>query len=283
MTLAAIAQSQQAGDGTQNTFMNALSAAMIAAGFSLITTLSASPTLSYIWQCDTETGDTYQNLIIGAGFTAASNFQAFGYATFSGTTGTNQSSTVPSMSLVLTDNFNFYAINHPEIRGVVISQAGTVVAFVGYLRPLTTPSFWNENEYPFAFIPRAMNPFWFGLCQGNLNSTIAGLQPISSLRPTGITTGQFVGGFTNAAPNPANANSRNTRVTAIVDANGQGASTLSSLVPSFFDICDFSPDVQAGSSYGMIFLDYITNGSESYTFVDGNTSQSFSRVFIRTE
>jgi hypothetical protein len=283
MTLADIIQSQQGGDSTQATFMNALSVAMVNAGFNAPTILSTSPTLSYIWQYDTDTGDTYQNLIIGAGFTAANTFETFGYASFSGTAGTNQSTTVPSMTLTLTDNFNFYAINHPEIRGVVVSQAGVEVAFVGYLRPLTTPSFWNENQYPFAFIPKAMNPFWFGLCQGNLNSTIAGLQPISSLRPTGITSGQFVGGFTNAAPNPANANSRNTRVTAIVDANGQGASTFSSVVPSFFDICDFSPDVQAGSSYGMIFLDYITNGSESYTFIDGNASQTFSRIFVRTE
>jgi len=283
VTLAAIVQFQQPGDSTQATFMSALSVAMVSAGFNAPTILSASPTLSYIWQYDTDTGDTYQNLIIGAGFTAANTFEVFGYATFSGAAGTNQSTTVPSMTLTLTDNFNFYAINHPEIRGVVIAQAGVEVAFVGYLRPLTTPSFWNENQYPFAFIPRAMNPFWFALCQGGLSSTVAGLQTISSLRPTGITSGQFVGGFVNSVANPANANSRSTRVAAIVDANGNGASTFPPTAANFFDICDFSPDVQAGSSYGMTFLDYVTNGSESYTFIDGNTSQTFSRVFIRTE
>ena len=47
----------------------------------------------------------------------------------------------------------FKAINHPEIRGIYILQQNRAPWFLGYIRPSQKPSWWDEDTFPYCFIP----------------------------------------------------------------------------------------------------------------------------------
>lgn len=47
----------------------------------------------------------------------------------------------------------FKAINHPEMKGVFILQHNRAPWFLGYVRPATKPTWWNEDNFPYVFIP----------------------------------------------------------------------------------------------------------------------------------
>jgi len=281
MTAASIIQVPFAGDGTQLTFLQNLSSAMSTAGFSVYLTSGASPTLSYSWVFNTQSAYTYENLYIQAAFTAASTFTCTGFSGFSGSNGQNASTTVPSTTLTLTSNFNLFSINHPEMRGVILFQNGVNLAFIGYLRPLITPSYWNENSYPWGFIPRSMNPWasnWNAVSSGGL------MQPITSLRPNNISATQVLGPLINSSNNAANANSVSIRTPLmVVDTIGSTNYPGPSL-NGCFDIGDFSTDLGTGPTVGKNFLDEAISGSTTYQLVDGVTNDKYwSKLYIRTQ
>jgi hypothetical protein len=47
----------------------------------------------------------------------------------------------------------FTAINHSEVRGVFVNQQNRPTTFLGYIRPSTLPTWWNENNHPYVFQP----------------------------------------------------------------------------------------------------------------------------------
>jgi hypothetical protein len=58
-----------------------------------------------------------------------------------------------SASININNNVYFSAFNHDEARFVCVSQFAPLIGIIGYVRPATKYSWWNENSFPFAFIP----------------------------------------------------------------------------------------------------------------------------------
>lgn len=52
---------------------------------------------------------------------------------------------------------NFTAINHPELRLVLMEQGTTAAQILGIVRPAIAPPWWSEATYPYAFIPQNVN------------------------------------------------------------------------------------------------------------------------------
>ncbi|MFM6249762.1 MAG: hypothetical protein ACKPEQ_11565, partial [Dolichospermum sp.] len=127
------------GNGSQETILNAISSAMITAGFSLLKSYTVGNGNFRVWNFNTGGTQTYANLIIEFGFTSNSTAVSFkGYSDFNIDTnaGSNPSAnTNTSTAFGLSDSYIFRICNHPEIRGVYIFGQGTVRMFLGYFRP----------------------------------------------------------------------------------------------------------------------------------------------------
>ncbi|MGL4377839.1 MAG: hypothetical protein ACRCT1_15475 [Microcoleaceae cyanobacterium] len=67
-------------------------------------------------------------------------------------TGTATTSSCTSPTFTFGNSFQFYAINHPEIKGIHLAQGTTTVAPVFVLRPTYKDTWWDENISPWAFI-----------------------------------------------------------------------------------------------------------------------------------
>ena len=265
MPNAIITTTNYAGNGTQAGFLNAISSAMLIAGFSLLDSYVSSGNENRVWNfLDTTNGNaTFDNLILEAGFTAATTIRVRGFSSFDTATdtGSNVSTETPTATIGLTNSFNIYSVAHPELRGVFVFAGGSTILSIFYLRPnpgllinsASVNGWWNRNSAPLAFIPRV-----------NF-SNFTSLQTISSLRPGSVGTTCSITAI--AATNPASANF-NTRFQypATIDTG----SLQSSLAMS----CDFC----VAPASGMAFGDTLNN---QFTFIEGlNTSQS--RLFIKT-
>ena len=55
----------------------------------------------------------------------------------------------------LSENSRIYLIgvNHTEMQGVYVYQQGAANYFLGYMRPANKPTWWNEDTYPYTFVP----------------------------------------------------------------------------------------------------------------------------------
>jgi|GEM_PF-3497490 hypothetical protein len=110
-------------------------------------------------------------------------------------TGTNESTEATFSTAIKTNTpIYFSAFSHPEARLVCIHQAAPLLAVIGYVRPATKYSWWNENNFVFGFIPKsellqefynpstAGNPYNNGSALQLLNPNLKDPNPISGRR-----------------------------------------------------------------------------------------------------
>ena len=268
------------GNGSQENILNAISSAMITAGFTLLKSYTVETTGNFrVWSFNTGGTQTYANLIIEFGFTNASSTISFrGYSNFNAETnaGSNPSiSTNTSSIFGLSDSYIFQICNHPEVRGVFISINGGIRMFLGYFRPdPTIPSNnWpNQKNAPYAYIPKDNAIDFIQRIPAGLLAT---LQPISSLAEGNTASVNL--GITEIVTQSGNSNTPG-RLRALYPA------TMSAHMPgtNLIELAHmFSPDVVQGGVLGMSIGDYCSVGANQYAVWNGNT-QTNAKLLIKT-
>lgn len=187
MPNAIIASTAFAGNGTQTFFLNQLNAAMLAAGFTLIDAYAVTTNEFYVWEYNEPSDPLDGKMIVEGGFTAAATFRVRGFRTFDPETdsGTNPTTTAGQALTSLASTFVLHSCNHPEIRGVIIVEAGTIRKFLGYMRPANKPLLWSGA--PYGFIERSATAAY--------DSSL--LQTISATRPAAVGANCSSAGMTN--------------------------------------------------------------------------------------
>lgn len=267
MPNAAITTVNYAGNGTQAGLLNAISAAMVTAGFTEIKTYNNAGNEARVWSYVADASKTYGTLIIEAAFIDASTLRIRGYSNFDvasvtpATAGLNPSEENKSLTS-LSSNFVFWVCNHPEVRGLILVEGVTNYAFIGYFRPATFED-WDENSFPKAFIGNGFLASW----------DTSALQCISSLIPTGTTSTTLkLQASENARSHPRSGRRKLSVAGISAVAGGQR-----------FIEAEFSSDVTAAASSGMQILDklQVQVGIEEYMLFDGSTSTSAPRLAVR--
>jgi hypothetical protein len=152
MTAATITQSTVSPPLVPLTVANAIATAMQSAGFTLIDTVNGSSEIrafKYVVNAGAAKGTAYIQLTINATdiyYALADNYSVSGHSM----TGSNYS----QLPLQTSSPFNLIAVNHPELRMVYLSHAGYLGA-IGYARPATKYSWWDENIYLYGFLIQA--------------------------------------------------------------------------------------------------------------------------------
>lgn len=110
-------------------------------------------------------------------------------------TGAIASASSAAVTFANSASLSLTAINHPEAKLVLIdNSAGINPLFLGYVRPNQNPgSWWDENLYPYCFLPRG----------GVFNSFISF---IGSLSPDNIAAGYYYAANTISNLSNADAN-----------------------------------------------------------------------------
>ena len=161
--------------------------------------------------------------------------------------GTNASAVSSSANINPNAVVNFAAFRHPEMILVMVYQSATVNMLVGYVRPATKYSWWNEDEAPFCFVPDA---------NGWVN------YPCANINPFGSTTEAY-----NLATYDSMVN-RNRK-------SGRRDLKPSPDVKSPYTegiTATYSADVCIGATNGTARLDTITvSPTEIYTILSGST------------
>lgn len=84
-------------------------------------------------------------------------FDSWNTTTKNGTNGINTTTTA-TISIDNGQVFSFRTVNHPEIKGVLITQGNTYYGFHGLIRPANIPTWWDLNNHLFAFMPELGRP-----------------------------------------------------------------------------------------------------------------------------
>ena len=268
------------GNGSQESILNAISSAMITAGFTLLKSYTVETTGNFrVWNFNTGGTQTFANLIIEFGFTNASSSVSFkGYSSFDAETNTGSNPSIntnDSNAFGLSDSYIFQICNHPEVRGVFISANGGIRMFLGYFRPdptISSNNWWNQNNAPYAYIPRN-NAIDFP--QRIAIILLATLQPISSL--AGGNTASVNLGITEIVSQSGNSNTPG-RLRALYPATMSAHMPGTGLV-EFAHM--FSPDVVQGGVSGMSIGDYCSVGANQYAVWNGNTANN-AKLLIKT-
>lgn len=154
MPLATVTKSTLDANFTQAQFVTALTNSLNNCGFSSNTfiaqgTVSGAVKTAYSHQFNASSkGTVFLEYEINSSVSTLSLRISDNYNT-STYTATGQSS-INSLQFSLSNSnvHDLYAINHPEIRGVAFLRQGTTNSgFLGYLRPATIPSWWNQNSF----------------------------------------------------------------------------------------------------------------------------------------
>ena len=263
---AIIQQSQFTGNGTQAGFLSALNASMVTAGFTNIATFTKSGHSYRTWEYQ-HNDKIYGKSILEVGFTTAVRITMIGYASFdTGTnTGEQTSITSPWENIDLNTSWNFYSIEHPQMRGVFLFQDLQSIGFIGYYRPSTLPSsappdYIDEDLQPYGFIPRTLNTNWNSLT----------LQPISRLSGE-LGNASAVGNTLNAKSNSGNSGLRILRLAHMEDTSNNT------------HVETFSEDIRCGASFAMVMFDTVNTPDGNYAFIDGSANATTSRLFIKVQ
>lgn len=108
----------------------------------------------------------YQQIKVTNGFVISQKFSNdYNVSTKSSTNNSPDSTAVTFSSSVA---LSLTAYDHPEIKGVIIEQSGSTSISLCYCYPSSKPSWWNEDSYTYAFIPKdaSWNSYW-GLTGAN--------------------------------------------------------------------------------------------------------------------
>jgi hypothetical protein len=79
------------------------------------------------------------------------SWDASAHAGSNGGAGSNIVGFIPSNSLTYT------SINHPEVRGVMMYAVDGNTLFLGYFRPASKPTWWDEDKWVYCFQPNDPN------------------------------------------------------------------------------------------------------------------------------
>jgi hypothetical protein len=268
------------GNGSQESILNAISAAMIAAGFTLLKSYTVGTTGNFrVWNFNTGGTQTYANLFLEFGFTNSNSVVSFkGYSNFNTETNTGSNPSIntnTSNAFGLSDSYIFQICSHPEIRGVFISASGSIRMFLGYFRPdptISSNNWWNQNNAPYAYIPKD-NAIDFP--QRISGSILATLQPISSLAQGNTASVNL--GITEIVSQSGNSNTPG-RLRALYPATMSAHMPGTGLV-EFAHM--FSPDIQQGGVSGMSIGDYCSVEADQYAVWSGNTTSN-AKLLIKT-
>lgn len=262
MTTATLTSLSFIGDGTENTFLTNLNTAMTTAGFTTINTTTTGTTQysTYSYQASTA---TYGTMYLQFAFLSTATSRLYSGSSYTSGTNTfaNATSNSYTTTVSLNNGFIMTSVLHPEVRGVLIFTGGstTPIMFVGYLRPLVTPSWWSESNFPFAFIC-AYSSF-----------TSNTLLTISTLVPSAIS---YTSCSLLSISNNTSINSNNGNVRALFQAG---------ITSNNVFITQFSADVVIGAANSMNALDVfqVTPGVQEYTLLEPGSS-SPSKLAVRT-
>jgi hypothetical protein len=156
MVAATITQTALTPPLTTPGIANAIATAMQSAGFTLINTVSGATetrAFSYVVNGAVTKGTVFLKLDVTT--TTIAYAMADNY-----TIGTNtmvNSITGGSFSLSPVASLSLVAVNHPELRLVYLTNA-TSIGAIGYARPATKYSWWDENSFLYAFLPSITIP-----------------------------------------------------------------------------------------------------------------------------
>lgn len=149
---------------TINSFFTALKTALTNAGFPS-TVFDNQPANGYIvYEITVGSGFTKGKIYLKINAVLTTPDLSITYSIFDSWdavahTGTNEGTqSTFAASINVNSNLYFNSFNHPEAKFVCISQLAPLIGVIGYVRPATKYSWWNENNFPYAFIP-ANNQF----------------------------------------------------------------------------------------------------------------------------
>lgn len=148
---------------------DAIKAAMTNAGFSAIFDEYTSGTDRFlVYQLVFDTGKTYGTVYLVIKINASFAVTQRLYTSWNKNTrvGDNAGTETTTSGATLVNNAQVEFVGFsrsPEFRIVALFQ-GTVSIFLGYIRPENKPNWWDENVYPYAFIPVSNSNFttWYG-------------------------------------------------------------------------------------------------------------------------
>lgn len=160
MAIATITKTTLSGSLTTLIIANAIANALISAGYTLFhsyTSGSSEVRIMALQQSNAAKGTIYlQITIISNGNINYALHEAWNTVN---NTGTNSSTASSIGTFNGTTSLTAYVIVHPEFKGLAIEQ-GTAQGILGVIRPLKNaliPSWWNENSFAYAFLPRSSN------------------------------------------------------------------------------------------------------------------------------
>lgn len=154
---------------TQLQFAEAIKTAMSNAGFGAVfDEYSPGTDRILIYQLTFDPGKLYGTVYLQIKITTALAITQRLYTNWNKTTrvGDNPGTetTVTGAAFVNNNSIEFIGFSKsPEFRLIAVYQ-GTTTAYLGYVRPETKPQWWDENAYPYAFVPVSNSNFatWYG-------------------------------------------------------------------------------------------------------------------------
>lgn len=184
---------------TQLNLAEAIKTAMTAAGFGSIWDEYTGGTDRFlIYQLIFDTSKVYGTVFLVIKITSALAITQRLYTSWNKTTrvGDNAGTETSTSSAILANNAQVDFVGFaksPEFRLIALYQ-GTVSIFLGYVRPENKPSWWDENNFPYVFVPLSNSNFVTWYCTA-LSPYSSGIGTKDRLQAH-INIGQF------AAPNP---------------------------------------------------------------------------------
>jgi hypothetical protein len=160
MAIATITKTVLSGTLTTLIIANGIRDALINAGYTLFhsyTSGSNEVRVMALQQSNATKGTIFLQVTVNSGGSIIySLHETWTPGTNTGT-GTNSTTATTITTGNGTTALTIYAIAHPEFKGLSLEQ-GTAQGILGVMRPLKNnliPSWWNENLFPYAFLPRA--------------------------------------------------------------------------------------------------------------------------------
>lgn len=158
---------------TQANLADEIKAAFIAFGFTLVEDYTATDRLlvfSYAFDATKTFGTIYLRVRLTA---ALAVNQSIGTAWNTTTKAiANESTASTAVGFIATSPLEIISYSRgSELKFLQLSQGTTTTTFLGTIRPENKPSWWNENTYPYCFIPNCnSNPNYFStLYSSSLN------------------------------------------------------------------------------------------------------------------
>jgi hypothetical protein len=187
MPVATITNSTYQGNNTLSGLANALNTVLTTnCGFTFIKIFTSGTETfrTYSVNHDSTTYGTTFMQVITDSINLTSIYIRFLSGFNSSTNAMSDPGSYKSFSSTLNSIYEFKAINHPEIRGVIITQ-NTNVLFVGYYRPAGIPNWFSTNNYPYGFyslsenvaIPNASLSITTGLILNDLGGASFNISP----------------------------------------------------------------------------------------------------------